>query len=175
MSLRQYKVKLLREEFPFIDRLFVNSEGNTDFWPENVDDIKIKKGDKNLLNYKGNVSSYSWGGGDTYDYTKYFAVYTEKDEQLAIELENEGNFSNGGGDHNEWNADTIGEQLFLQNIVPDYIVQCVRNDTDANGNGQITHFWIIYKMQKFDLKAHHQLQIQKAADILKAEIAAVCS
>jgi len=46
--------------------------------------------------------------------------------------------------------------------------------TDDNGNSEVTRFWNIYKMKRFDLAIHHQNCIDQAAAALKAEIAAVC-
>jgi len=168
--MKQYKVALLRKEFPFLDRLFVDSEGRTSLCPENVNDIKVKKGDKALLIKRGFEDSYDWSGGGHCDYTKYFAVCGE----AILELETAGYSGTGSGKMYEWDADTLGEQLFAKRITPDYIVECVRNDTDDNGNGEVTNFWIIYKTRRFDLANYHQQQIDRAAAALKAEIKAAC-
>lgn len=173
-KMKQYRVALLREEFPFIDRLFVDHEGKTDLWPEDIDSIKIKKGDKALLVKKGFEDSYSWSGGGHCDYTKYFAVWSDENGNNILELASAGRSATGSGDHNDWDADTIGEQLFIKGITPDYIVECVKNDTDNNGNGEVTRFWIIYKMRRFDLGVFHQDRITEAAVALNAEIAAAC-
>ncbi len=172
--MRQYRAKILRKEFPFINRLFVNYEGQTKLWPEDIDDIKVRRGDKILLAKKGFEDSYSWSGGGHYDYTIYFAVWKDGEEWRVVELDSAGYSGTGSGERHEWDADTIGEQLFTKGINPDYIVKCIQNDTDDNGNGKVTRFWTIYKMKRFDLKNYHQEQIDKAAVALKAEIAAVC-
>lgn len=164
--MRQYRVALLRKEFPFIDHLV-----GVDLKPEDVTGIGVKKGDKALLNSKGSEDSYSWSGGGHYNYTRYFAVLDEK----VLGLASAGYSGTGSGESREWDANTIGEQLFREGIVPEYIVECVQNDTDDNGNGEVTRFWTIYKMKRFDLSAYHQEQIDRAAVALKAEIAAACA
>jgi hypothetical protein len=173
--MRQYRIALLKKEFPFLDKLFVDYQGNTEHWPEQIDRIQVEKGDRALLGKTGREDSYDWSGGRTHDYTKYFAV-TKIDEENydVVELGCSGESGTGSGDHSEWEADPVGDQLFARNLAPDYIIECVKNDTDANGNGQVTRFWTIYKMKRFDLSQYHQDQIDKAAAILKAEIAAVC-
>lgn len=173
--MKQYRVMLLRKEFPFIDRLFVDYEGKTKLCPEDINDIKVKKGDKALLAKKGSEDSYGWSGGGHHDYTNYFAVCSGKDGEHVLELESAGYSGTGSGEMHEWDADTIGEQLFVKGINPDYIVECVKNDTDNNGNGEVTRFWTIFKMKRFDLGNYHQEQIDKAAAALKAEIAAACA
>lgn len=175
-AMRQYRAALLRKEFSFLDRLFIDWQGNTELWLEQIDKIEIKRGDKALLAKTGREDSYDWSGGRTHDYTKYFAVCLGKEEEdeNIIELSCSGYSGTGSGDNQEWEADPICEQLFVKKIVPDYIVECVKNDTDANGNGQVTRFWTIYKMKRFDLGQYHQEQIDKAAAALKAEIAAAC-
>ncbi len=173
--MKQYRVALLREEFGFIDRLFLDYEGKPELRPEDVTEIKIRRGDKSLLAAKGNEDSYDWSGGGHYDYTKYFAVWSDADGEHILKLDSAGRSATGSGDRHDWDADTIGEQLFLLGITPDYIVDCVKNDTDDNGNGEVTHFWTIFKMKKFDLVAYHWQQIDEAAAALKAEIAAACA
>lgn len=173
--MNQYRVALLRREFPFIDRLFVDNEGNTDLWPEDINDIKVRKGDKSLLAKKGFEESYDWSGGGHRDYTKYFAVWSKADGEQVLELASAGYSGTGSGERHEWDAHTIGEQLFVKGITPDFIVECIKNDTDDNGNGKVTRFWTICKMKRFDLGNYLQEQIDKAAAALKAEIAAACS
>lgn len=166
--MKQYRIVLLREEFPFLDRLFVNYDGRVILSPEQVDDIKIRKGDNALLSAKGCEDSYDWSGGGHDDYTTYFAVQGED----VLQLESAGRSANGSGERHKWDADTIGEQLLIKKIVPDYIVMCVQNDTDDNGNGEVTRFWTIYKMRRFDLAAYHCQKIDEAGAALKAEILA---
>lgn len=169
MSMRQYRVALLRKEFPFLDQL-------DNIRPEEVDDIKIKRGDRALLMKKGSEDSYSWSWGGHWDYTHYAAVWSDENGQQRIEwLEGAGHSSSASGENNDWDADSIGEQLFTKGICPDYIIECVQNDTDDNGNGCLTHFWTIFKMKRFDLAVYHQERIDEAATVLKTEIAAVCA
>ena len=164
--MKQYRVALLRKEFPFLDKL-----GQIEIRPEVVDDIKVKKGDKALLAKKGSEDSYSWSDGGHNDYIRYFAI---EDEQI-IELDSAGHSATGSGNRNDWDADTIGEQLFVEGIVPDFIVECVKNDTDDNGNGEVTRFWTIYKMKRFNLASYHQQKLDEACAALKAEITAACA
>ncbi len=172
--MKQYRVAVLRKEFGFIDRLFLDYEGKLEVRPEDVTEIKIRRGDKSLLVAKGNEDSYDWSGGGHYDYTKYFAVWMDADGEHIFQLDSAGHSATGGGERHDWDADTIGEQLFAKGIVPDYIVECKKNDTDDNGNGEVTRFWTIFKMRKFDLCAYHQQQILKAAGAITAEIFAAC-
>lgn len=168
--MRQYRAKILEKEFPFLEKLCDKKFRMPSI--EKVDGIEIKRGDRNLLSQKGREISYSWSGGpDTCDYTIYFAVVGEE----IFELKSEGSSSTGSGQNRSWDADTIGEQLLVIGVSPDYIVECEKNDTDANGNGEITRYWTIHKMSKFNLVAYHQEQIDKAAAVLKAEIAAACA
>ena len=167
--MKQYRVALLRKEFQFIDRLFKNLS------PESIDDIKVKKGDKALLVKKGFEDSYDWSGGGYNDYTRYFAVWSDDEGEHITELASAGYSGTGSGERHEWDADTIGDQLFVGGITPDYIVECVKNDTDDNGNGEVTRFWTIYKMKRFDLGTYHQEQIDKAAAALKAEMCLIPS
>jgi len=173
--MKQYRVELLLREFPFLKRLFVDGDGAATIWPGHVNEIKIRKGDKILLSKKGSEDSYDWSGGGYFNYTKYFAVWKKGEEEHIVELESAGQSSTGSGERREWDADPIGEQFFVRNIVPDYIVECIQNDTDSNGNGVRTRFWTIFKMKRFDLAAHHREQTDRAAAVLKAEIAAACA
>ena len=172
--MKQYKIALLRKEFSFIDRLFVDSDGRTTFQPEKINGISVKKGDRALLAKKGNEDSYDWSGGGHYDYTIYFAVWSDSEGEHIFQLASAGRSGTGSGERHEWDADTIGEQLFVRGINPDFIVECVKNDTDDNGNGEVTNFWMIYKMRRFDLAAYHQQRLDEAAAALKAEIAEAC-
>jgi len=167
--MEKYRVALLRREFSFIDRLMDHLQ------PEEVTDIKVRRGDKALLRKKGCEESYSWSDGGHYDYTKYFAVWFDDDgKERILELKSAGSSATGSGENRKWDADSVSEQLLTNRIVPDYIVECVQNDTDNNGNGEVTRFWTIYKMRRFDLVGYHHQQIDKAAAALKAEITAVC-
>ncbi|OGF64318.1 hypothetical protein A2Z53_00785 [Candidatus Giovannonibacteria bacterium RIFCSPHIGHO2_02_42_15] len=170
--MRQYRLVLLRKEFPFLDEVAAKLQLDL---AEDVHGISIEKGDRNLLSQKGKEDSYSWGGGGHHDYTSYFAVWTEGEEKRIYELRNEGFSATGSGERHEWDADTIGEQLFAQNIVPDFIVECEKNDHDDNGNGEVTRYWTIHKMSKFNLSGYHQERIDEAAAVIKAEIAAACA
>ena len=167
--MKQYRIALLKKEFPFLDHIFDDSNEGV-LKPEHVNEIKIRRGDNALLANKGYEDSYSWCDGGHYDYRKYFAIVGEN----IIELMSAGKSGTGSGERNEWDADSIAEQLFLKNLAPEYIVECVKNDTDDNSNGEISHYWTIHKMSKFDLSAYHQKKIDEAAASLKAEIALVC-
>jgi hypothetical protein len=166
-----YRLALLRKQFPFIDRLFVDDDGQTDVWPEDCDTIAVKRGDGNLMTQTGHENSYSWAWGGFKNYTKYFAVTGEE----VVELDSSESSATGSGESHNWNAPTVGEQLFQRGIVPDWIVECSFVDTDANGNGEVKQHWVIYKMTRFDLAEHHARQTDAAAAALKAEIAAACS
>jgi len=173
--MKLYRLALIKKEFPFVDGVFSALHSDYSNYSEMdlgiIDSIKIQKGDKNLLMKTGNEDSYSWSNGGHHNYTKYFAIVSEE----IIKLESSGWSATGSGDNNEWKADTIGEQLFAKNIIPDFVVECIYNDTDDNGNGQATRFWTIFKMKRFDLGSYHQEKIDEAAAIIKAEIAAACA
>jgi len=165
--INKYRVALLRKEFPFLDRLYM--EGClTEIQPEEVTDIKIRKGDKSLLQEMG----YEEGGGNFDVNHKHYKMYHAICGTRIFHLSSAGYGINpDSGKRNYWDTNTIGEQLFVKKIVPDYIVECVKNEGDKNGCG-ITRFWTIYKMKKFDLTEYHQDQIDLHATIIKDEIAA---
>jgi hypothetical protein len=169
-----YKATLLCKEFPFLEKLFIDKDGKTSLSPFKVTDIKIKRGDKNLLTEHGYETTYDWMGGYTYDYEFYFIIFSnEKGEQQIIELESANSYQSGSGENHYHAVSTIGEQLYVMKINPDYVIKCVKNDTDANGNGEVTHFWTIFKMSKFDTVGYHKEQIDKIALELKSEIDAL--
>lgn len=169
--MQAYRLALLRKEFPFLDRLIVDRYGQTEVWPEEVDNILVKRGDANLLSQAGYEDSYSWSGGGHYHYTIYFAI-TEED---IVELYFAGKSATGSGEYKEWIVPTVGEQLLQRGIIPDWVVECRKIDTDDNGNGRVERHWVIYKMTRFDLAGYHKQQIDKAAAELKAEIEAACA
>jgi hypothetical protein len=160
ISKRQYRITLLKKMFPFLNNLY--DELN----PEDINGIEIKKGAKDLLEKTGYEDSYSWGGGGHYNYTEYFAI-TGQD---IIKLDSAGYSATGSGERDSWSADTIGEQLFTKKKTPDYIIECIKSDTDDNDNGEIVRNWTIYKMKKFDLVEYHKQQLDEAAEELKKEI-----
>lgn len=164
-----YRLALLRKEFAFLDQLFVNDKNEVTLWPEEVDKIDIQKGDVNLLSETGYEESYGWSDGGHYSYRIFFAICGED----ITELKSSG-YSGYNGQGNNWEADNIGEQLFALRISPDYIIKCIKNDHDDNGNGPISRFWTIYKMPGFNLSGYYSDRIDEAARILKAEIAAAC-
>jgi hypothetical protein len=170
--MEQYRLAILLKEFSFIEAVAKHLELDLE---KDLNEIKIRRGDKMLLSKKGNEDLYDWSGGGHYDYTKYFAIWTDADGEYVIQLDNAGRSATGSGERHDWDADSIGEQLFVKKIVPDYIVECVKNDTDDNGNGEVRRSWTIHKMRKFDLAAHHQQKIDETATALKAEIAAACA
>lgn len=169
--MKSYRLAILRREFSFIDMLF-SSEGYASLLPEEVDDIKIKRGDENLLARTPREDSYSWSGGGSYDYSKFFAVVKDGESWVVWELQSEGNSATGSGERHEYVAPTIGEQLFAMELQPDFVVEATQDDTDNNGNGRCVRNWTIYKMRRFDIGAYHQIQIDRAASALKVEIQA---
>jgi hypothetical protein len=177
--MQPYRLALLRKEFPFLAKMSGALKDYDYPFAEHfldcVTDIKVMKGDIALLNKKGNEDSYSKIGGGHHNYRSYVAVWNDgKTFRLRV-LKNVGIKSTETGDRAEYTADTVGEQLFAQKIVPDYIIEAVKNDHDDKGNGIVTRFWTIYKMRHFDLSKHHQEQIDIAAVALKAEIAVACA
>lgn len=166
--MKPYRVALLRKQFPFIDRLEVSWKALS---PKDAQTIEIKRGDRALLSRKGDWDEYHWSEGGHIDYTKFFAVVGEE----IVEIESPGRYETGGGHWENWDADTIGEQLFSLGLTPNYVIEVVHNDTDDNGRGEETYRWIIYKMGRFDLLAYHQEMIDRAAAQIKAELAAACN
>lgn len=172
--MKLYRTALLRKEFPFLDKLFPADAFSSEILPQDVTAIRIQRGDRALMIKRGTESSYSWSDGGTHDFTFYFAIWTDKQGlQHVQKLQSAGYAGTGSGSSVEWDAANVGEQLFANNITPDYIVECVHNGTDANGNGSVTNFWTIFKMRDFDQSAYHQMQVDMAAAAIKAEIAAV--
>lgn len=166
--MESYRVALLRREFPFLDRLTISGR---ELNPIDAASIDIKRGDRALLSRKGNWDEYHWSGGGHLDYTIFFAIVGEE----IVGLESPGRYEIGGGNWEDWDADTIGGQLFSRDLMnPDYVVEVVHNDTDDNGRGEETYRWTIYKMDRFDLLAYHQGMIDRAAAQIKAELVAAC-
>lgn len=160
--MRKYKLDLLRREFSFLEKLDVN--------PEKVSKVLVKKGDKNLLDQTGRSVRYGEGYvHQTYEYTKYFAVSGTEVTELQWNWEYSGRNSESGS------ADTNGEQLFALRMVPDYIVESIREDRHGQGAGEDRYEWTIYKMKDFNLLTYHQKNIDQAASTLKAEIEAACN
>ncbi len=168
-DMKSYRVALIEREFPFLNKIFDRLR------PQDVDDIKIRRGDSSLLAQKPQESSYSWSGGGYHDYTMYCAVWREGNEFKWTWVKNAVSSARGNGSNYEEDADPVGAQLFGLGLNPEYIVECVQNDTDANGNGRLSRSWTVYKMPGFDLAAYHAAQIDEAATTLKAEIAAACA
>ncbi len=138
---------------------------------EKPDELKISRGDENLLSQTPSYDSYSWSDGGHCDYIAYYAVVDGE----IFWLESEGSSRTGSGESHEKDAPTIGEQLAQLKIDPEYIVCINFQDTDDNGNGYTYKKVVIYKMNKFNLADYHCRQIDKAASQLKTEIAMVCS
>ena len=160
-----YRLKIIQKEFPFVKML-----GFKDF--KDVDSIKINRGDKNLMHRTGYEDSYTWCGGGYLNYTKFYVVFFTKGVWQIVCLKSAGRYSSGSGKHQEWEANTIGEQLFNR-IVPDYIVEIQRDDVDANGNGRLSHRIVIYKTKISHLLSEQKHQIDMAAAQIKKELEAV--
>jgi len=168
--MNQYRFALLKKEFIFLDRIF------NYFYFKDVNDIKIKRCDNNLLRMKGSEDSYSCDDGGYNHFTRYFAVRRLNAEEWEInKLDSEGKSDDSCGNWRKWNADTVGEQLYMGQLYPNFVVEVIQNDHDANGRGEVTRFMNIYKMNRFDLAAYHQQKIDEAVSVLKAEIAAICA
>lgn len=159
-----YKLNLLKKEFPFLNQ--VSEELGID--AKTVDFINIKRGDRTLLRKTGNVDSYQFCNGGSYDYTIYFAIT----DDAIIKLSNNESYQYASGDHKEFDAQPIEEQLFLMNINPTFLVECIQKDTDGNGNGRERREWTIFKVSKFDMSLHHKENIDREAAILKKELEA---
>lgn len=166
--MRQYKIALLNKQFPFLD-LVAKKLGPLFEIAQCVDDINIKRADENFLTQTGYEDSYDWSGGGFHNYKRHFAICGK-----VVQLDGSIDRASGSGERYSEKADPIGEQLFAKGLRPEFIVECVEHDTDANGNGTPSHFWTIYKMEKFDLAKFHGEQIDRAAALLKSEIAAAC-
>lgn len=134
------------------------------------DELKISRGDENLLSQTPNYDSYSWCDGGHDDYISYCAVVGGQ----IFWLKSEGSSRTGSGDNYEEDAPIIGDQLAQLKINPDYIVCINFQDTDDNDNGYAYKKVVIYKMNKFNLTDYHCRQIDKAVSQLKAEITAIC-
>lgn len=169
--MRQYQLKLRRNEFSFLDQV-AESLGLV---LEEVSVLKVQRGDEALMVRKGNVREYRWCEGGYCHYTHFFAIIVHDDGFEVVRLQAAGRSETGSGHYDESDADTIGEQLFVMGVKPDFILEAIQNDTDANGNGVCTRIWTIHKMSKFDQLAHHLQRINEAAVTLKSEITAICT
>jgi len=171
MSTSRYKTSLLEKRFPFLRKLFVDDEGGYCTLSVNdVDEVGIERGDEKLLEKKGTKDFYSWADGGYYNYTRYFAVWSDAEGEQVFELKSDSYSETGTGKSYVEHASTIEEQLFLNRINPDYIIECSQDDTDANGNGEVTHKWVIYIMNKKLTAAYHKKKIDEAAKKIKKEI-----
>ena len=163
--MNKYKIEVLKKKFPFLNKVLVDDGGGCTLGVDDVDKISVKK-DEKLLERKGIEDSYSWAGGGHYDYTKYFAIYHDAEGEHIFELESESYSGTGSGESHEKHAPTIGEQLFAEGIKPDYIVECVRDDVDNDGNGSLTHSCVLYMMKEFDFDRYYKDKLEKAAEAL---------
>ena len=172
--MNRYGVTLLLKEFPFLNELCSKFFSNENMTPIKIDEIRIDYGDDVLLGKKGNENTYKARSGTQNDFTKYIAVYEHEGENIFDLLLYAGHEKTCYARDIKWEADTIGEQLMLKKIFPNYIVEWKKEDTDHEYNGQLKVFWTIYKMNDFDLVGYHSRQLDKAAEELKAEIAEAC-
>ena len=158
-KMNRYKVEVLRKEFSFIDDL------RDDIYPADATSIKITKGDMALMSEVGSIEEqFGQFEGDCYEnFSLYFAIINGK----VLELKSS-TWRNDHGAISLSTAPNIGEQLFTDNINPDYLVKVTREDLQDGPS----YYWVIYKMKDFELAAYHHKQIDKAAAELKAEITA---
>lgn len=196
-----YKLTLMVKEFPFLDEILRKRESNhlrgddhfldldvkrygdklgfrteedSNYcfvsYLETPDGVSVKKGDENLLTRTPFIDQYSWSGGGHYYEDSYFAVVGEELVELdSASIEKSGSQHEPDG---EETAPTIGEQLLLKKLDPDFIVhRHLDADDDNNCHSKTV---TIYKMKKYDLAEYHCRQIDKAAAELKAEITSVC-
>lgn len=169
--MKSYRLEVLRREFPFLDQVVGNDHIGDHRY---LTDIKIRRGDKALLARTGTFNSWSSVAGGHNDFTDFFSVRKESEEYDVHKLDSAGEAGTPAGTQ-EYEAESIGDQLFALEIAPDFVVEFVQNDTDDYGNGKVTRFVTIHKMNRFDLAGYHSQQIDQAAAELKAEVAAVCS
>ena len=167
--MKVYKAGLLEKEFFFLKELVKKHFNDENFLTEWIDEIKIRRADNKLMFAKGHEDSYSWCDGGYYNYTYYYAIANGD----IFKFRSEGRSSSGSGNYEEWNAESIADQLLENKLIPQFIVECVRNDRDANGNGQLTFFWTIYKMDNFGQLDHMLSEVDIAASVLKTEIRAM--
>lgn len=159
--MNEYKLRILKREFPFLEGVA------KDRIP---DAVAIKRGDENLLKQTPFEDSYSWSRGGHYYAGLYFAVTGETVDDL--EASRHYKTASQHEPDEECSAPTIGEQLFVKELAPDFIVHIsIDNDDDNNRH---SYNVTIYKMSKFNLAEYHCRQIDRAADELKAEIASIC-
>ena len=156
-------------------RFWVKAEDNYvySFCLDIPDSVSIKRADDNLLNQVPNSDSYSWSGGGHCDYNHYYAMMKCDALYEAKILDTNEVWSDASGDNGSTDAGTIAEQLYTKSLNPDFIVSVEFHDTDDNGNGETSFEVVIYKMDKFDLKAYHEAQIKKVIAKLQTEVEAV--
>jgi hypothetical protein len=164
-KMNKYKAKLLRKEFPFIER--VSELVKVCDWQS----IRIQKADYSLLSRSGFYESYDGCKASYRNEVQYFVV--TKDIVIGLDQPKTvtmglRSFSTG--------ANPIDEQLFTRKLnPPEFIVEVKINLSEDDDGEKTEAFLIIHKMKRLDLDLHHQEQIDKAATELKAEIAVICS
>lgn len=163
--MKPYKQKLMEAEFGFLGDVAAELRITL----SNVDEVKVQKADQLLMTMVGQEKKYSWSGGGYHHYRIYFAV---ADDGSVTRLKTEGDYSEGSGYNYNWTAYDNGDQLIDLGLKPVFIIECVQQDTDANGNGRTSRRWIIHKMAGFDLKAYHLARLEEATTMLRQEIEA---
>ena len=155
----RYRLAALKKAFSFLSEL--EKEGS----PDNASEIRLARGDRNLMDRKGGRKGNEKNG----QYTTFHVVYeTELNNQITLKTErlSTGNHSAG---KNELSNATIGEELFSKGWAPEYIVERIRSSVD--GKEEIS--WTIFDMTEFDLVAYHRHEMAHATATLKAEMADV--
>lgn len=165
-GLLEYKKRILVKEFNFLNKILEMKKLSIDF----VDEIKIKKVDENLLAMTGEYEEddFPYQGNYSRLHAKeYFAVdCTEK----IFEIPSAGHYC-AQYIENNYNADTLGEELLKLGVNPDFIVLVEKNshisgDRELEGYLKIT----IFKATSFDMVEHHSSQFHRAAQVLEAEL-----
>ncbi len=139
--MNKYKLRKLFREFPFLEEVLASfKEGDFDV---GVNDIKVKKGDKNLLfaipwrrEFSGNLEQSCQG-------TAYYAVMPEKIIWLCEQSEMV--FAEIHEPDRVEPANPIGVQL-NQIGKPKVIVEVNHDD---NGSYNVSVEIVVYKMKKF--------------------------
>jgi len=153
-----FEIEVLKKYFPFLKDIAERLE-ITD-----ISEIRIKNGDEVLLSQTGQEISREYEDGiNILSYTIYFAVTKES---RIIELESAIFESYPSGRQYEYNANSIDDQLFMNNIDPEYIVKCIRSES----KGEEPQFALtVYKMEDFDLKKYQKKISQKSESLSKQE------
>lgn len=166
--MKTWKRSVMVKEFPFLREI----DGDFEFPPlEEINEIKVQKGDSMLLDGFGYEDWTRNNGISETNYNIFFIVVREGNQWKVAQLE----FVRSGDDHDQieaWESDPVptnGEQILSMKVKPTFIVECEGHLTTDENLPEIRK-WIVHKMDDFDLPDFYKREIDIAAAQLKADI-----